>query len=94
MVSAIILFSLIFSGADEKHSNATVHTHPSYVEPDHHSAGKVLYNDTASEFLAMDLVEEIRGMYRLLDLVNESGSNGCGNEHPQEHYSHVNHPSL
>ena len=28
----------------------------------------------------MDLVEKIKGMYRLLDLVNESGSNGCGNQ--------------
>jgi hypothetical protein len=29
----------------------------------------------------MDLAEEIKGMYRLLDLISESGSNGCGNEH-------------
>jgi len=28
----------------------------------------------------MDLAEKIRGMYRLLDLISESGSNGCGNE--------------
>jgi hypothetical protein len=28
-----------------------------------------------------DLAEEIKGMYRLLDLVSESGSNGCGNDH-------------
>ena len=31
--------------------------------------------------LLMDLAEEIKGMYRLLDLISESGSNGCGNEH-------------
>jgi len=29
----------------------------------------------------MDLAEEIKGMYRLLDLISESGSNGCGNQH-------------
>ncbi len=29
----------------------------------------------------MDLAEKIEGMYRLLDLIRESGSNGCGNEH-------------
>jgi hypothetical protein len=28
----------------------------------------------------MDLAEKIKGMYRLLDLISESGSNGCGNE--------------
>jgi len=27
----------------------------------------------------MDLVKEIKGMYHLLELVSESGSNGCGN---------------
>src|SRR6267154_2679408 len=30
--------------------------------------------------LPMDLAEKIKGLYRLLDLINESGSNGCGNE--------------
>ena len=30
--------------------------------------------------LPMDLAEKIKGMYRLLDLFSESGSNGCGNE--------------
>jgi hypothetical protein len=30
---------------------------------------------------SMDLAQEIKGMYRLLDLISESGSNGCGNEH-------------
>jgi hypothetical protein len=29
--------------------------------------------------LPMDLAEKIKGMYRLLDLISESGSNGCGN---------------
>lgn len=79
-----MLFSSIFSGVDEKHSNATMHTHPSHAYPDHHSAGKVLYNDTASQLPAMDLAEDFRGMYRLSDLVNESGSNGCGNGHYQD----------
>lgn len=27
--------------------------------------------------LSMDLVEDIKGMYRLLDLISESGSNNC-----------------
>lgn len=30
--------------------------------------------------LPMDLAEKIKGMYRLLDLISESRSNGCGNE--------------
>jgi hypothetical protein len=30
--------------------------------------------------LPIDLAEKIKGMYRLLDLISESGSNGCGNE--------------
>ena len=30
--------------------------------------------------LSMDLAENIKGMYRLLDLISESGSNGCGNK--------------
>jgi hypothetical protein len=29
----------------------------------------------------MDLAEKVKGMYRLLDLISESGSNGCGDEH-------------
>jgi hypothetical protein len=32
----------------------------------------------------MDLAEEFKGTYRLLDLVSESGSNGYGNEHSQD----------
>lgn len=35
--------------------------------------------DPAPLTLPIDLSEKIKGMYRLLDLVNESGSNGCGN---------------
>jgi len=31
--------------------------------------------------LSMDLVEDIKGMYRLLDLISESGSSNCRNEH-------------
>jgi hypothetical protein len=34
----------------------------------------------AHQPLPMDLAEEIKGMYRLLDLISESGSNGCGND--------------
>ena len=30
--------------------------------------------------LPMDLAEKIKGMYRLLDLISESGSNGCSNK--------------
>lgn len=30
--------------------------------------------------LSMDLVENIKGMYRLLGLTSESGSSDCGNE--------------
>jgi hypothetical protein len=37
-------------------------------------------NNQAPRPLALDLAEEITGMYRLLDLISESGSNGCGKE--------------
>jgi len=50
----------------------------------HDSVGKELHNNRVRRPLAMDLAEEIRGMYRLLGLVCESGSNGCGNEHSQD----------
>jgi hypothetical protein len=33
-----------------------------------------------SQTQPMDLAENIKGMYRLLDLISESGSNGCGNK--------------
>ncbi len=36
--------------------------------------------DTPPPSLPIDLAEKIKGMYRLLDLISESGSNGCGNE--------------
>jgi hypothetical protein len=34
--------------------------------------------DPSPPALPMDLSEGIKGMYRLLDLFSESGSNGCG----------------
>jgi hypothetical protein len=27
---------------------------------------------------SVDLADEVEGMYRLMDLISESGSNGCG----------------
>ncbi len=33
-----------------------------------------------SKIPPLDLTENITGMYRLLDLISESGSNGCGND--------------
>ena len=36
--------------------------------------------DRQPSTLPVDLTEKIKGMYRLLDLFSESGSNGCGNE--------------
>jgi hypothetical protein len=44
------------------------------------SAGKNVPNPKIPPPPPMDLVENIKGMYRLLDLISESGSNGCGNE--------------
>jgi hypothetical protein len=47
------------------------------------SSGKKGQNkipDPPSLTLPRDLAEKIKGMYRLLDLISESGSNGCGNE--------------
>ena len=37
-------------------------------------------NNRVPRPLPLDLVEGINGMYRLLDLISESGSNGCGKE--------------
>jgi len=42
--------------------------------------GQTKIPDPAPLALPIDLVEKIQGMYRLLDLISESGSNGCGNE--------------
>jgi hypothetical protein len=63
---------------DEKTSNAQTHTHAGHIG----SVGHALHNDTVSpsRALPIDLAEEIEGMYRLLDLISDSGSNGCGNE--------------
>jgi hypothetical protein len=44
------------------------------------SAGKNVPNVEIPPPLSMGLVENIKGMYRLLDLISESGCNGCGNE--------------
>jgi hypothetical protein len=67
---------------DEKPSNVQTHTHIGRVD----SAGKVSHNNRVrvSRPLAKDLAKEIKGMYRLLDLISESGSNGCGKEPSQD----------
>ena len=57
------------------------------------SVGEELHSNRDSWPLPMDLADKVKGMYRLLDLVSESGSNGCGNEHPQAHYLQANHSS-
>jgi hypothetical protein len=44
-------------------------------------AGKEGRDNKSPPPLPMDLAENIKGMYRLLDLISESGSNGCGNDH-------------
>jgi hypothetical protein len=47
------------------------------------SSGKKGQNkipDPPPPTLPIDLAEKIKGMHRLLDLISESGSNGCGNE--------------
>jgi hypothetical protein len=43
-------------------------------------AGKNVQNGKVPQPPVMDLAENIKGMYRLLDLISESGSNGCGSE--------------
>ena len=57
---------LVLIGVDEEISNAR---------------GKDPPNNRAPLLPCMDLAEEVTGMYRLLDLISESGSNGCGNKH-------------
>jgi hypothetical protein len=44
------------------------------------SAGTNVQNSEVPPPLVIDLAENIKGMYRLLDLISESGSNGCGTE--------------
>lgn len=66
----LILFSLILTSIDEKTSNTYKDSRSNRVPPSP----------------SMDLVEEVKDMYRLLDLVSESGSNGCGNEHFRDPY--------
>ena len=61
----IILFSTL-SGVDENASNP-------------HGNDLQVIRDTPH--LSMDLAEEIKGLYRLLDVISEIGSNGCGNGH-------------
>ena len=66
-LSSIILFSIL-SGVDEIASNS-------------HGNDVQIIRDTPH--LSMDLAEEINGLYRLLDVISEYGSNGCGNRHFQ-----------
>ena len=40
--------------------------------------GKCKRNDQVPQPLPLDLAEAINGMYRLLDLISETGSNGNG----------------
>jgi hypothetical protein len=44
-------------------------------------AGKGLQNNRAPRPLPMDLAEEIKGMYRIMNLISKSGIHGNGNEH-------------
>ena len=86
-VSGVAEETSILSGVTEEISNAQTRTPtgPIRLEAlDSDSVGKEFHNNRVPRPLAMDLAEEIRGMYRLLDLVSESGSNGCGNEHSQD----------
>jgi len=57
---------LVLIGIDEKASNAR---------------GRGPPNNRAPLLPSTDLAEEITGIYRLLDIISESGSNGCGNKH-------------
>lgn len=60
------------------------------------------YRDDAKEDLSMqgtsqirvqdvptspDLADEVKGMYRVLDLISESGTNGYGEERPSRSWS-------
>jgi hypothetical protein len=56
-----------FSGIGDKNFNARGTNSQNNRAPPPHPNG--------------DLAKEIKGIYRLLDLISESGSNGCGNEH-------------
>jgi hypothetical protein len=69
-----------YLATDKNHSNKQTHTHTDRVD----STRKELHNNKALRTIPMDLAEEVNGMYRLLDLVDESGSNGCGNEQFQD----------
>ena len=42
---------------------------------------ETIYRSPESLRLSMDLTEEIKGLYRLLEVISEYGSNGRGNGH-------------
>jgi hypothetical protein len=63
IASSIILFSILI-GTDENASNSHGNDSRTIRDPLH---------------ISMDLAEEIKGLYRPLDVISEHGSNGCGN---------------
>ena len=65
ILSSNILFSILI-GTDENASNSHQNDSRTIRDPLH---------------ISMDLAEEIKGLHRLLDLISEHGSNGCGNGH-------------
>lgn len=81
VLSFIVFFPSILGGVDEKTTNSKSSTRQD-SDNQVDTSGKKGHNkmpDPPPLTLPMDLAENIKGMYRLLDLISESGSNGCGN---------------
>ncbi|KAI0250874.1 hypothetical protein BJV78DRAFT_526274 [Lactifluus subvellereus] len=69
---------------NEKTQNSQMHAPSDNLDPQANASGnakdtdrKDEQNNPAPRPLPLDLAEAINGMYRLLDLISESGSNGC-----------------
>ena len=82
VLSFIVFFPSILGGVNEKTSNSKSSTRQD-SDSQMDSSGKKGHNkmpDPPPLTLPMDLAEKIKGMYHLLDLISEFGSNGCCNK--------------
>ncbi len=61
----------------------------SEVEQDFGASQIQVKNDDEVAPISQDLADEVDGMYRLMDLISESGSNGYGKEPPSKNVSSV-----
>ena len=61
-----------------------------FAKTDQHNVQSPYHQPPSTQTTPIDLDRKVNGMYRLLDVVGESGSNGYGMGHPQRHKPLVN----